>query len=138
MKNWKWMQRVKSKNSKNVFEVLGTFALIAGFCLMTALPASASASDAVEYHDVIINGYTLGFFEQWVLEDHINRKIADGNYWFELDTGLWGPIGGPAIGHIDIPEDYQEYVESRLKPDQAAQVEYSAPAENCHTGCVYW
>jgi len=138
MKNYKWMQRVKNKNSKNVFEVLSTFALIAGFCLMTALPAAAS--DEVKYHNVIINGYTLGFIEQWALEDHINREIADGNYWFELDTGMWGPIGGPAIGHIDIPEDYQEYVESRLnnKPNQAAQVDVSASVEDCETGCVYW
>lgn len=137
MKIWKWVLP-ENKNSKNVFEVLGTCALIAGFCLMTALPAAAS--DKVEYHDVIINGYTLGFFEQWVLEDHINRKIADGLYWFELDTGRWGPIGGPAIGHIDIPEDYQEYVESRLsnKPNQAAQVGVSASVEDCETGCLYW
>ena len=122
---------------KGLFKVIGTFALLAGLCLVTALPAVAA--DATEINDVIINGYKLGFFEQLALEDHIDQDIADGYYWFELDTGMWGPIGGPAIGHIDVPEDYQEYVKTRLnKQNQSAQFERSSAPEDCDTGCVYW
>jgi hypothetical protein len=73
------------------------------------------------------------------LEDHIDRDIADGNYWFELDTGMWGPVGGTAIGRIVIPEDYRDYVESKLSnKNQATEVELSASAEECDTNCLYW
>ena len=75
----------------------------------------AVASDEVEYNDDIINGYKLGFFEQLALEDPIDQDIPDGQYWFELETGIWEPVGGPAIGLLEVPEDYREYVESRLK-----------------------
>ena len=98
-----------------------------GLFLMTALPVAAT--EEVQYDDVFINGYKLGFFEQLALEDHIDRDIADGNYWFELDTGMWGPVGGTAIGRIVVPEDYQDYVESKLsKQSQATKVELSASA----------
>ncbi len=99
----------------------------------------AVASDEVEYNDVIINGYKLGFFEQLALEDPIDREIANGQYWWKLETDMWGPVGGPATGHIDVSEDYREYLESRFrKQDQAAQVERSSAAEECDTGCLYW
>ena len=75
------MQRnVQHNPLKGLFKVIGTFALFAGVCLMTALPAVAS--DEVEYNDVIINGYKLGFFEQLALEDHIDREIPNGQYWW--------------------------------------------------------
>jgi hypothetical protein len=123
--------------SKGLSRITGTLVLVMGLFLMTALPAM-SAEEA-QYDDVFINDYKLGFFEQMALEDHIDRDIADGNYWFELDTGLWGPEGGQAIGHIKVPEDYQDYVESKLSnKNQATQVELSASAEECNTDCLYW
>jgi len=109
-----------------------------GLFLMTALPAAAS--EEAQYEDVYFNGYKLGFFEQFALEDHIDRDIPDGNYWFELDTGMWGPVGGSAIGHIEIPEDYRDYVESRLskQSQEATEVELSASVEECDNNCLYW
>ena len=119
--------------------MIRTFALAVGLILITALPALAT--EITEYDDVFINGYKLGFFEQMALEDHIDREIADGDYWFDLDTGMWGPIGEPAIGHIVIPPDYQEYVKSKLSNTaKAAQVDLAASVENenCDKGCLYW
>lgn len=138
MRQKDWMQRKSQNNAfKEFFRVIGTFALFASLCLVTALPAVAA--DEVAINDVIINGYKLGFFEQLALENHIDQDIPDGEYWFELDTGMWGPVGGSAIGHIDVPEDYQEYVKTRFnKQNQSAQVELSSAAEECDTGCVYW
>ncbi len=118
-------------------KIIGSLALVMGLFLVTALPAVAV--EEAQYDDVFINGYKLGFFEQFALEDHIDRDIADGNYWFELDTGLWGPVGGTAIGYIEIPEDYQDYVESKLfNKNQATKVELSASAEECDKNCLYW
>ena len=123
--------------SKSVSKIIGSLALVMGLFLITALPAVAT--EKVQYEDVFINGYKLGFFEQMALEDHIDRDIADGNYWFELDTGLWGPVGGSAIGYIEVPEDYRDYVESKLSnQSQATEVELSASAEECDTNCLYW
>ena len=122
---------------KSVSKIIGSLALVMGLFLITALPAVAT--EKVQYEDVFINGYKLGFFEQMALEDHIDRDIADGNYWFELDTGLWGPVGGSAIGYIEVPEDYRDYVESKLSnQSQATKVELSASAEECDTNCLYW
>jgi hypothetical protein len=122
--------------SMNVSKLIGSLVLIMGL-LLTALPAMAS--EEAQYDDVFINGYKLGFFEQLALEDHIDRDIADGIYWFELDTGMWGPVGGTAIGHIVIPAEYQDYVESKLsQPSQVTKVELSASAEECDNDCLYW
>jgi len=123
---------------RSVSKIIGSLALVMGLFLMTALPAAAF--EEAQYEDVYFNGYKLGFFEQLALEDHINRDIPDGNYWFELHTGQWGPIGGPAIGHIVIPEDYWDYVESKLsnQSQEATEVELSASAEECDNSCLYW
>lgn len=122
---------------KSPSRIIASLALVMGLLLMTALPAIAA--EETQYDDVFINGYKLGFFEQMALEDHIDMDIADGVYWFELDTGMWGPIGGKAIGHIEVPDDYQDYVKSKLSnTNQATKVELSASAEECESECLYW
>ena len=123
--------------TKSLAKTMGSLALVMGLILMTALPAAA---EETQYDDVFMNGYQLGFFEQMALEDHIDRDIQDGNYWFELDTGMWGPVGESAIGYIEVPEDYREYVESKLSnKNQATEVELSASAaEECANDCLYW
>lgn len=123
--------------SVSVSKIIGSLALVMGLLLMTAV--SVVASEKTEYDDVFINGYKLGFFEQLALEDHINQDIPDGDYWFEIETGLWGPVGGQAIGHINVSEDYRDFVESKLsKPRQATEVDLSALVEGCENDCLYW
>ena len=117
----------------------GTLAVVMGLLLMTAI--SASASEQVQYEDVIINGYKLGFFEQIALENHLDRDIPDGNYWFELTTGMWGPVGGTAIGRIEVSDEYREFIETKFsnKQNQVTKVELSASvAEDCDDNCLYW
>jgi hypothetical protein len=122
----------------NVSKIVGSLALVMGLFLATALPAVASGK--AEYEDVFINDYKLGFFEQLALEDHMDRDIPDGNYWFELDTSMWGPVGGTAIGRIEVPKDFQDYVKSKFaNQSQATVVELSASAaEECGSSCLYW
>ena len=127
------------KPSRSVSKIIGSIALVMGLLLVSAVPLIAA--EKAEYDDVHINGYKLGFFEQLALEDHINREIPDGNYWFELSTGMWGPVGGTAIGRIEVPDDYREYIESKLanKQSQVTKVDYSASAtEECDDDCLYW
>jgi hypothetical protein len=131
------IKRQNPNITKDMFKLIGSLALVMGLFLMTALPAVAA--EETQYDDVFINGYKLGFFEQMALEDHIDRDIEDGNYWFEMETGMWGPVGGEAIGHIEVPEDYQDYVKSKLSnTTQATKVEFSASAEECQSDCLYW
>ncbi|MDH5763224.1 MAG: hypothetical protein OEZ51_09590 [Nitrospinota bacterium] len=138
MKKGILMKLSKNNQSRKIGYILRTWAVTVGLLVMTALPAAA-AEDAQKYNDVIINGYKLGFFEQVALEDFIDQEIEDGNYWFEMDTGMWGRVGEPPIGHIKVPDDYREYVESRMSnQNQAAQVELSSSKKDCGTGCVYW
>ena len=124
--------------SKTLSNILGSMALVVGLLLMTAAPVMAL--EETQYSDVFINGYKLGFFEQIALENHLNREIPDGNYWFELDTGMWGPVGGTAFGRIEVSEDYRDFVNSKFsnKQNQATQVELSASAEGCKNDCMYW
>ena len=118
----------KSRNErtlKSLSKIVGSLAFAVGLFLTTVIPSTAS--DKRQFDDVYINGYKLGFFEQLALEDHIDRDIADGEYWFEMSTGMWGPVGGTAIGRIIVPEDYREYVRVRLfKPGQPARAELAA------------
>ena len=69
----------------------------------------AVAWDEVKYKDDLINGYKLGLFEQFTLEDPVDQDIPVGQYGFDLETGMWEPVGGPAIGRIEVAEDYREY-----------------------------
>ena len=123
--------------SGNTSKIIGSLVFAMGLFLITAIPALAA--DNAEYDDVFINGYKLGFFEQLALENHMNRDIPDGKYWFELETGLYGPVGGPAIGRITVSEDYREFVESKFfNSPKATKVELSASAQNCKNDCLYW
>jgi hypothetical protein len=126
-------KRTVIKNSQNqnkpksISKTIGSLALVTGLFLLTSV---AVASEKAQYDDVFFNDYKLGFFEQMALEGHIDRDIPDGKYWFELETGMWGPIGGTAYGRIVIPEDYQEYVATRLfKQSKAIKVELAASVE---------
>ena len=128
----------QSHNKKiNASKAIVSLMFALGVLLMIALPAAAS--DETQYEDVFINGYKLGFFEQMALEDHIDRDIPDGNYWFEMSTGMWGPVGGTAIGHIEVPDDYRDYVKSKFaNPTQPTKVEMSASVtEECDYNCMY-
>ena len=125
--------------SMSVSKIIGSIILVMGLLLVTAVPVMAS--EKAQYDDVFINGYKLGFFEQLALEDHIDREIPDGNYWFEMSTGMWGPVGGTAIGRIVVPDDYRDYVESKLAntQSQVTKVDLSASAaEECDDNCLYW
>ena len=129
----------KKKLEMKLFKIVGPLAVVMGLFLMTAF--SAAASENVQYDDVIINGYKLGFFEQMALENHIDRDIPDGNYWFELTTGMWGPVGGTAFGRIEVSDEYREFIESKFskKQNQVTKVEMSASvAEDCDDNCLYW
>ncbi len=139
MSQWTLMKKSQIQHpSMNVSKIIGSLACVMGLLLMTAVPVVAS--EKAQYEDVFINGYKLGFFEQLALEDHMDQDIPDGNYWFEPETGLWGPVGGPAIGHIKVSEDYRNFVKSKLsnKLSQATEVELSASAEGCKNDCLYW
>ena len=132
------MKLTQNQNiSQGVSKIVSTFILAVGFSLLTAL--SALAAEKTQYDDVYINGYKLGFFEQLALEDHIDRDIPDGDYLLDLESGIWGPVDEPYIWHIDIPEDYREYVESKLSgTSKAAKVDLAAAREECDSGCLYW
>ena len=134
----KYKLNKKIQTRHNIPKTIGSLALAMGLFLITASPLIAT--EKVEYDDVIINGYVLGFFEQMALEDHLNREIPDGNYWFELETGMWGPIGGTANGRIEVSGEYQEFVKTKFsnQQNQATEIELSASAEVCKNDCMYW
>ncbi len=130
------MKKSQKQNKPNKFpKIMGSLAFVMGLFLVTT--TGVVAAEKAEYDDVIINEYKLGFFEQIALEGHIDRDIPDGNYWFELETGMWGPVGGTANGRIVVPVDYREYVVSRLfkqgkatfKQGKGTQVQLSASVE---------
>ena len=126
-----------TQRSGNASKLIGSLVFAMGLLLMTTVPALAA--DTPEYDDVFINGYKLGFFEQLALENHMEREIPDGNYWFELESGLYGHVGGPAIGHISVSEEYREFVETKFSNfNVATKVELSASAQDCKNDCLYW
>ncbi len=60
------------------------------------LAVASDEVEYVEYKDVIINRYKLGFSEQFALEDPIGQDIPDGQYGFE-EGGIFLPFLGPFI-----------------------------------------
>ncbi|MDH3635521.1 MAG: hypothetical protein OES20_12560 [Gammaproteobacteria bacterium] len=59
-----------------------------------------AASDAQAKRLVYVNRVQLDLFSLQELEAHNDLPIADGRYWYDIDTGAWGVEGGPTAGLI--------------------------------------
>jgi hypothetical protein len=71
-------------------------ALVAAFgcAALSATPASA------QYRTVSINGYYVSDFDLAGIDQTLGFHLPDGHYWYDMSTGYWGEVGGPAIGQI--------------------------------------
>lgn len=60
---------------------------------------SAGAASAQRY--VVVNGIRLDEPQIQALEQLACGPIADGNYWLDTQSGIWGYAGNPyPMGHI--------------------------------------
>jgi len=60
-----------------------------------------SASTAFAERFVVVNGERLSQDDIFTLERLHCGPIANGHYWLNFDTGIWGYAGNPAPqGHI--------------------------------------
>lgn len=131
------MRSIQNKIKTAKTPIMWAFGVVAGLFLMAT--SSAWAAEEAQYDDVFINGYKLGFFEQRFIEDVVGHDIKDGQYWLDVDSGQWGPVGSAEEYHIDLPEDYRAYVKENFKqPGQAAKVKLTSVSEECEAGCLYW
>ena len=68
------------------------------FVLALALGSTdTAAADSAVY----VNGVRLSDEVVAVLENGYGTTIADGRYWYDPYSGLWGREGGPTLGRID-------------------------------------
>ncbi len=128
------------KNKANKIPVFWIFGLLAGIFLTAAQPALAS--EEVQFEDVFINGYKLGWFEQIYVESVLGQDLNDGKYWLDVDSGNWGPVDSDVQHHVDLSEEHEKYVRENLKqPSQETQVEVTSNSlEDCRNdeGCLHW
>lgn len=66
-------------------------ALIIGFALN---------SDKAEARNIVVNNEQMNSAQIQYLDQLSCSYIADGNYWLNISTGLWGYVGGGAQGYI--------------------------------------
>jgi hypothetical protein len=49
---------------------------------------------------VSVNGVWLGPAELAMADGNAGYRVPDGHYWYDVRTGYWGLVGGPALGQV--------------------------------------
>ena len=99
--------------------------------------SSGFAQDESQYENVSVNGMELSGLEVFALEQAAGKDMPNGNYWYEMATGKWGYVDGPAEGYLNLPESFKKYIteqkENAAKPatEFAQAASYSSCAEDC-------
>lgn len=70
--------------------------LLSGSLGLTAMPSPAEAG----HRFVTVNGMLLGPQELAIADRNAGFRVPDGHYWYDLQSGYWGPVGGPAVGRV--------------------------------------
>ncbi len=111
--------------------------LIFGFLLMCA--SSALAHDESLYENVNVNGIELNGFEVFALEQATGKDIPNGNYWYEMATGKWGYVGGPAEGYFNLPDSFKEYIAAQKEDAAKSPTEFAQAASylDCDDDCWF-
>lgn len=55
---------------------------------------------------VTVNGALLGPQELAMADRAAGFPLPDGDYWLDRQTGVWGVVGGPALGRV--PPDLRQ------------------------------
>lgn len=61
---------------------------------------------AAEAQNVHVNGVRLPGEIVAALEEAYRTSIAEGRYWYDPHSGLWGRQGGPTVGRIQAGLDF--------------------------------
>ncbi len=67
--------------------------------LVALLSMSMSAAPAFASGNVVVNRQPISRSDAMALE-YFYGPIADGSYWYDPVSGLWGREGGPSVGQI--------------------------------------
>ena len=93
---------------------------------LIGLVLALSASDVCAEQIVIVNGQRLGPEQIQRLQQIHCGPIANGNYWLDVDSGLWGYAGNP------IPQGYITdncYQQDRRRPGLSERGLLYSPGE---------
>jgi hypothetical protein len=73
--------------------------LLAAGALAAAVGLAATPL-AAGHRTVIVNGALLGPQELMIADRNAGFPLPDGRYWYDPQSGYWGPEGGPAAGQV--------------------------------------
>lgn len=76
-----------------------TIAII-GFVSINSTDIFAQRQTSAQHHKVYVNDVRLSDDIVHLLENRYRIRIADGNYWYDRYSGLWGYVGGGTQGVI--------------------------------------
>ena len=68
---------------------------ITAFLCAVAVPACVAASAYAQWRYVVVNGQQLHPQQVAQIERLYCSPIADGRYWYDFNTGIWGYEGDP-------------------------------------------
>jgi hypothetical protein len=70
--------------------------LLAGSASMAFVPSECHAG----HRYVTVNGVPLGPQELAIADANAGFALPDGHYWYDVASGYWGAVGGPALGRV--------------------------------------
>ncbi len=75
---------------------LVTIGFLASLVGLVVMPLTAQAQKRY----VTVNGMILGPQELMVADANAGFPLPNGHYWFDVESGFWGVVGGPAVGRV--------------------------------------
>jgi hypothetical protein len=78
--------------------------LLAGSGSMAFVPSESGAG----HRYVTVNGLVLGPQELAMADANAGFVLPDGHYWYDMASGYWGAVGGPALGRVAAQPQAQQ------------------------------
>ncbi len=76
-----------------------------GAFLSAALILGSGVASSTHSRVILVNGVLLNPYQTVEADRNVGFRLPNGAYWLDYRTGLWGAVGGPAVGRINTRQN---------------------------------
>ena len=75
--------------------------MLSAFLAAALILGSGVASATHSSRMIFVNGVLLNPYQTMEADRSTGFRLPNGAYWYDDRTGLWGVVGGPAVGRVN-------------------------------------